>query len=73
MTKIGSERPVTDFHALLEQPSETDMVEPVCKEMTEHIMKRLKNSFGQDQHEVSAQCLKALRETCAAVCRIMLR
>jgi hypothetical protein len=73
VTKIGSERPVTDFHALLEQPSETDMVEPVCKEMTEHIMKRLKNSFGQDQHEVSAQCLKALRETCAAVCRIMLR
>lgn len=64
---------MADFHALLEQPSETDMVEPVCKEMAQHIIKRLKNSFGENQHDVSAQCLKALRETCAAVSLMMLQ
>ncbi|KAI8047138.1 SPOC like C-terminal domain-containing protein [Gilbertella persicaria] len=62
--EVGLITPIEDFRALLNKPSNVDMVGSATKQMTQVIMKLLEISFGNQNYSKAIRCLQALRETC---------
>lgn len=64
---VGLITPVEDFLALLNKPSEVDMVEIAIKSMAQAIIKLLTISFGNQNYPLAIKCLKVVRKTAAEV------